>query len=314
MNILVHIGYAKTGTTYLQRDVFKKHPRVELLDRKEVREVFLDVGSLHFSRERAADWFALKGDNVVPPRDWIVISEEELSGHILSGGNGGYLAKEIADRFHAVVPEARIVIFVRNQYDMIESTYRQYVKRGGSLGARSFLFNNGSRYRIPLFDFDHFDYVRLIRYYISLFGREQVFVFLQEDMQADTAAFMKEFFSRLGMPFHREEEKDRTRSRNDRMTRFSLPLARIANRFYDRFPINRRVILHLPPVYHAMRKVCRAIDHPDFVKKWDRGKSTLPNDVREFIGERYGAGNTELAELIGVDLGARGYPVSASAE
>ncbi len=313
MNLLIHIGYQKTGSTFLQRVVFKNHPNVLLLNRKEIRKVFLDVGSLHFDRAIAAAWFAKATSQRGPQQDWIVISEEELSGNILSGGNGGFLAKEVADRFAAVLPDARIGLFIRNQFDLIESTYRQYVKRGGSLGIRRFLFNNGCRYRFPLFDFEHFDYTKLIQYYLSLFGRERLFVFLQEDMKSDTPAFMRRFYSRLGMPYHQVETSDTHRSANDRMTRYSLPLARIANRFYDQFPINRRVVLHIPFLYRVMRTVGRWIDHPEFIKKRDRKSSLLGKDLRRLIGERYGASNTELAEILGVDLGAFGYPVLGSA-
>jgi hypothetical protein len=102
----------------------------------------------------------------------------------------GFLSKEMAHRIQAVFPDARVVIFVRSQPEMIAACYQQYVRGGGTYPVRRYLWPldhlrgaAAQPYKIPRFSFDHFDYERLVAHYIELFGRERVHVFAYEEVQ-----------------------------------------------------------------------------------------------------------------------------------
>jgi len=306
---LVHIGYHKTGSTFLQRRIFKHHPHIQLVNRKELKKVFLRVGSLAFDAARAGEWIAAQRPKAGNGRKVLVISDEELSGNIHTGGNGGYLPKEVADRLRAVLPDAQIAIFIRNQYDIIESVYRQYVKKGGTLRIKKYLFDRGGlNHRFPLFSFDHFDYRPLIAYYISLFGRERVHVFLNEEMKKDIDAFLADFFARTAIPPAGQASEQERKWANVRMSFASIFLARLTNRFYGSDPINRRVIVHIPGFYRFWRHLYRGIDRLSLVRKVDRKRSFLSAPLRDHITKRYGSSNRQLADLIDVDLSGHGYP------
>ncbi len=306
---LIHIGYHKTGSTFLQRRIFKHHPRIHVVNRKELKRVFLRVGSLHFDAAGAGEWIAAQRRTAESGRDSMVISDEELSGNIHTGGNGGYLPKEVADRLHTVLPDAQVAIFIRNQYDIIESVYRQYVKKGGTLGIKKYLFDQGGlNHRFPLFSFDHFEYHPLIAYYIALFGRERVHVFLNEEMKNDIDAFLADFFARTSIPPADGASRKERKWANVRMSFASIFLARLTNRFYGSDPINRRVIVHIPGFYKICRAVYRGIDRLSIVRSIDRKRSFLSDALRDRITERYASSNRKLASLINVDLSDHGYP------
>jgi hypothetical protein len=81
----------------------------------------------------------------------------------------------IADRLRALFSDARILICIREQKKVILSCYNQYIKKGGAISISSYL-NVSDRTRVPLFDFRHFMYHRLISYYQQIFGRDRVLV------------------------------------------------------------------------------------------------------------------------------------------
>lgn len=309
MKTLIHVGYHKTGSTFLQRRIFKPHPGIQLVNRKELKKVFLQVGSLHFDAAKAGEWIAGQHRAAESDRVAMVISDEELSGNIHTGGNGGYLPKEVADRLHAVMPDAQVAIFIRNQYDIIESVYRQYVKKGGTLRIGKYLFEKGGfNHRFPLFSFDHFEYHPLIAYYTALFGRERVHVFLNEEMKNDIDAFLADFYARTSIPPAAQTAGKEHKWANVRMSFASIFLARLTNRFYGSDPINRRVIVHIPGFYNFWRAVYRGIDRLSAVRSIDRKRSFLSDALRDQITERYASSNRRLASLINVDLSAHGYP------
>lgn len=309
MRILVHIGYHKTGSTFLQRRLFKAHPQILLVNRQVLRRKFMDVSSLIFNPAAARAWLDEEIRSQGGGKQLVVISEEELSGNIMTGGNGGFFSKEMADRIHAAIPEARIVIMIRNQYDIIESVYRQYVKKGGTRGVKGFLFRRGCRFRSPMFHFDHFEYHNLIEYYRSIFGADEVQVFLHEEMDRNAPAFYDDFHSRLGIPVARDLAGENLKRSNERMSFISVALSRVTNRFSDMYSVNRHFFFHIPKFYEMCRVVYGWIDHPRFIKRIDRNRSFLNNSTRDFISKYYSPSNRALAEIIGVDLESHGYPV-----
>ncbi|MDY6855212.1 MAG: hypothetical protein SWO11_11000 [Thermodesulfobacteriota bacterium] len=310
MNTLIHIGYHKTGTTFFQDIVFKKHPNVRLIDRSEVQRVFLKVGSFSFNPDAAIRWFSGQKNNVYSEKDWLVISDEELSGNIHTGGNGGYLAKEMAGRLFSVLPDAQISIHIRNQYEMIESVYRQYIKKGGTFNIKKYLFDNdGFNHRFPQFSFEHFEYEKLIKYYISLFGKDNIHIFIYEEMRKNIDTFLEKYYLELQMPVVKDIIQIDKKRVNERLSLVSIFFARFTNRFYGKDPINRRVIFHIPLFNKLCRSVYKGIDRMPLIKHLDRKGSLLNGEIREYIKEHYAKSNEDLSDILGIDLRCYGYPM-----
>ena len=115
--------------------------------------------------------------------DMVVVSAERLSGHAASGG---YDTFRIAERLHATLPAARVLMVVRNQIDMIESEYRQLVGEGYP-GRISSLWSD-DQWKTPHFALGHYEYDTLVREYQRRFGADNVAVFTYEGIIAERAA------------------------------------------------------------------------------------------------------------------------------
>jgi hypothetical protein len=309
---LVHIGYHKTGTNWLQDEVFGnaetgyawlgKRPLTHPVHRL-VRDRPLEFDAAEVRDEFEPLVWKAADAGLVP-----VVSFPRLSGHAFSGG---YDSKDLADRVHAVFPDSRILIVVREQRSMIVSTYKQYVPAGGVSTVRSFLSPDPESRRVPRFDFGHFAYDGLIRYYQSLFGRESVQVLAYEQLVGDGPGFVRaigefgghripdEVVARL--PF-------RARS-NSAQSAFAVGLSRPLNLFGPRSDLNPQPIVESKALFSLARQI-RRLDPaklPLLRERAARGEIELRRAVEEAVGDRYVESNRATAELTGLDLSSYGW-------
>ncbi|MEP7225698.1 MAG: sulfotransferase, partial [Actinomycetota bacterium] len=201
-HVLIHIGYHKTATSWLQRAYFSE-PRsgLQTLGKQQgdhpVRKL-IRARPLEFDAQASRAEFepmlqAVREQGLVP-----VVALERLSGHACSGG---YDSKELADRLAAVFPEGKVLVVIREQVRMIVSTYKQYIRGGGAGTLREFLQPASSRnLRVPTFDFRHFEYDHLLRHYQALFGAENVLALAFEQFTSAPADFVSEIGRFAGRP------------------------------------------------------------------------------------------------------------------
>lgn len=300
----IHIGYHRAGSTFLQRNVFQPHPGLRSLSRKSIHSYLLEPGGMDFDAGVCRGWLEGELGQAHEDGQRLLLSDEELSGNIHTGGGGGYVTKEVATRLHAVASEATIFIVVRNQVDMIESVYRQYVKRGGTLSLRGYLVDRGDNHRLPGFRFRHLDYHRLIQLYSGLFGEDRVKVLPYELLQRNPRAFLSELGGYLDLP---SLEAESARRVNRGFSPASLMLARVSNRLYGGDRVNRRVLAHVPGSYELFRCVYAAIDRVPASRKVPVWGARLRERDRLQVEERYRKGNRWVEEFTGRPLGHLGY-------
>lgn len=236
---VVHIGYHKTASTWFQKRYYPRVASHGFVERGRVKDAFLRVSALQFEPARAIETVRAQ-----VPRGPMILCEEELSGNPHSGGLFGCLSKDVATRLHATVPEAFIVIFLREQREAIAACYKQYVRAGGTHRLARYLHphvgNKGvfaSAYKAPRFSLDHFDYAALVEHYIALFGRDQVHVFLYENFREDAGAFLEGFAKQLGLNVE-PGEGERGRE-NVSYGRRTLALARAINHLSARNVVDK---------------------------------------------------------------------------
>ncbi len=191
--IVFHIGHYKTATKWLQGSYFGKHPDINLLTnyKKPRKDEFIAylIGSTDrkynpsHCRAILEKKIALNDNN---NHKVFLITAERLSGHPYSGG---YDSFRLAERINASFPEAKIVCVIRNQVDMLLSTYKQLVKEG-YLGTCVDLLNS-KHWKSVAFSKDMFEYDLLIKKYYTLFSPDKVLVLLYEDLQSDSESFLK---------------------------------------------------------------------------------------------------------------------------
>lgn len=198
--LLIHIGYPKTASTWLQQIIFSNKQFGLLAPwgalSFQAIEQFVVPDSFHFNAESVKKVFepGLKEayeHNLVP-----VLSHEELIGHITKTA----LSKEVADRIYAVFPQAKILIIIREQKAMLLSSYRQHIKNGGTKKLEEFVGNR--EYTIPfrpICRLDRLEYDLLIKYYQDLFGGDNVLVLPFELLKNNQQSFIEKILNFVGL-------------------------------------------------------------------------------------------------------------------
>ncbi len=200
-NLLVHIGYHKTGTSWLQRRLFVNtglgwtlsHAKTSVVDPLILPHA-LDFDAAACRAAFEPGLAAARAVNLVP-----IISHERISGEVHIGGRD---TKDIAERLYAVFPEAQILMVIREQQAMIRSIYGQFIKGTGVWNLHDYLdppVPNRTRFKYGHFHPDDFRYHRLIACYQQLFGPAQVTVLPYELLRARPADFVARIMAAVGL-------------------------------------------------------------------------------------------------------------------
>ena len=304
-DILIHIGYHKTGSTYLQDHCFQP-----------INGYSSNIGG---SRTRIVKDIAFPDNFVFDPfvcrslylpyidtaRDnglRFVLSHERLSGYPPSGGYDRML---IADRLVRTFPAARILIVVREQVSLIRSIYSQYITDGGDLSLQRFLETPEPQLgRMPGFRLEVYEFDRLIRHYQDLFGSVLVLPF--EMMVRDLESFVGQISQFMEMPPPASIAKVVTNSRRPVTMQF---VQRFANRLMSNNELSRGGIVQIPRFarrFARMKPVFERLTPQSFDERLNR---KIDRNIRAFVAGHYRDSNCRVMELTGLDLEKFGYAV-----
>ncbi|MFN6951395.1 MAG: hypothetical protein ACK4NE_02205 [Albidovulum sp.] len=180
-SLLLHIGYHKTATSWMQQRLFvHEHGYHQIARHREVWDHIVAPHGLLFDPAAMRAVIA-KGMEGLPAGMVPVISSEILSGHPFFGGMG---SDDFARRLKAIAPEAKILISIRSQMRILTSVYMQYLLRGGTMSPELF-FAGDPELGFYGFRPEHFEYHRLVKLYQELFGAENVHIITQESLKTD---------------------------------------------------------------------------------------------------------------------------------
>jgi hypothetical protein len=281
---VVHIGFAKAASTFMQ-SVFADHAGicfcngVALLKQLCVNELFFDaVKTSELVRE----------ERQMAAGRQLVVSHERLSGNPHSGF---YDCAEIAERLGAVVPDAKIIIIIREQFSMMVSCYKQYIRIGGTKTLEEYL-KPVKDYRSPGFDWKVLRYLELVRLYQQLFGQKNVFVMPVELLAKKSDGSFPELFHFMGLPapdFKHERINEGIRDT-------------------DVEALRRKNFAS--PVICSLRDP--AVLRPSLIAKMLRPikneGAPLLEQAEQLIGaERFHESNQALSTLLGIELAELGY-------
>ena len=299
---LLHIGYQKTGSTWLQEHFFRSSSLpFRRADRRTVNEIFVRPSPLAFDPDAARGALApfiadARAAGALP-----VLSQERLTGAITLGGID---SKEIAGRLAAVFPGARVLIVIRKQDAMILSNYKQYARVGGVMSLGRFLRPTKQVRSVPQFDPVFFEYDRLIRIYHGLFGPERVLVLAYEHLRDDPADFVARIYR-----FCEFEPPSMPQDSEKLNVSYSGPVLS-AKRWYNLWfvggpynpgciaPVGENKLVTM--TFAALNRLV-----PASCKAWsDRRMLGL---IRLVVGERYRESNARTSALTGLDLSRWNY-------
>ena len=192
-SILFHIGYHKTGTSWLQKEFFE-NPVTEINSLAKYNErpkwVTEFVKPFYLYDENKVIGYV---NQSYKKNKLNVFSLERLSGY---PSTGGYDSLEIAYRLKSLFPNAKVLIVVREQKSMIRSHYIEYLKANGAEKLEE-LFTPKRFYLIrnPTFNLEFFNYNHLINKYDELFSKDNVLVLPFELMKDRPDLFIDRIFN-----------------------------------------------------------------------------------------------------------------------
>jgi hypothetical protein len=299
---LIHVGYHKTGSSYLQQELFSggKSRLRTVWGSSECFERLIFVNPFEFSPEAARDSYldALAGlpEDAVP-----VITAEALSGNPYEGE---YPSGAIAERVTLAFPDGRILIVVREQVSMLTSWYKHCVRAGLEVKVGDFLrqvpASSGFK---PHCRLEFLEYHYLAELYQRLLGEENVLVLPWEMLRKEASSFIERICSFANVP---APAATATSVVNPGYGGFTTSMMRYANALSgsDR----RRTSAHRSAVEKLKGRAFYRLDRlaPRSLER-SVGDS-IRNQIREGIGEhRYAESNRRLEKATGIDLQEFGY-------
>ena len=302
---LLHIGYHKTATTWMQQDLFQESSGSfsSMWSRAEVAERLISVNSFAFDAGEAAAFFA-EGVRKAIDRGFVpVLSNEQLAGNAHTGGHN---SRAIADRLAAALPDARILIVIREQKSMVLSAYKQYVRACGASSLSRYLDppRRGNDRGVPFFNPSFLEYHHLIGYYMELFGHDRVFVLAFEALRADPQGFVDSVAHFAGADAPRGVS---FRPRNTTISAAAVALKRPVNLLLVRDALNPLAIVDSSRVADRVKVTFDRADRwlPAAVRR--RSDERMRRHIESFIGDQYAESNRATAALTGLDLAGHGY-------
>jgi len=249
--IIIHVGMHKTGTTFLQYDVFPNIPGIYYANPYNQKEPITQLIKRLFSQNPVTIDLQREKQEI---EDYInsikepivLISSEKLFGHFYTSYfNNHYMTQVLKELF----PHARIFISIRRQDDWFESLYRKVLHKGEALSINTFLnyydgrfqaWHAGSILRGSVNV--RMDFCKFIEYYHQEFSKENVFVLPYELLKSDRPEFLRRFYEFFDLePYY--PQKNTYRNRSYSLT--SSYLALLINRLVTSAKTKQRIRLFL---------------------------------------------------------------------
>lgn len=298
MTVLIHPGFHKTGTTWLQTELFQER-RIfnSMFSHAEIDNLFVRPHDFNFDAERATKAVT---DKQSRPEEGLVdvITSEILSGNPFTGSRD---SRANALRLSRSVGKAKVLFTVRAQRPMLRSLYMQYVQRGGRRSIDEFVGRECEPGYFG-FDIDLLKFNRLVEFYGELFGDDNVLVLPQELLARDRRTYFTKLYEFLkGTAPVASLSISQRREVGASPPTSGLPLLRMAN-LIRRTPVNPEAVIAFDPIGRLMH---RAAYH--FRVREKRARVRLDNAAHRLIDDRFRASNARLQRFSPVDLAQLGY-------
>lgn len=303
MSVAIHIGIAKTGSTWFQTRYFPRLPDYHFTHgddvlRSLIRNLIREPEGRFAEDTLDAHASRLKGR--AEPN--VLISDEALGGYLFDGGAH---RDRIVERLSRAFPDARILAFVREQRGMLRSLYLQYVANGGHRSFSDFCLADDVEGCASPLSFVTYD--GLVEAYRTAFGAEQVKVLPYERFRAEPQAFLSEVCAFLGVAEHAVPVVDASETTNVALSPLSRELLRPINRWFRRSEFNTRPVVTNAGLAQVARPVLQAtFDRRLFARsgrKLTSGDEALISELRP----RFAQSNAVLQTMVDHRLGPYGY-------
>jgi len=323
-NIVIHVGYPKSGTTTLQKHFFPNVENYKFIGRFKSEE-FMDryklISSDSFNRLVFEDYIRfdskkirdsiLNNDNnsfIISEENFIAISfrEKLIKGEMVMP-DFALSAKKLRDIFDADKFNVKIFFTIRRQEDLIPSLYAQSY---AGYYAKSSKYDSFSKY-FSFFESNNrnelnklLDYNFVVNEYMKIFGRENVKVYLSEEFFVNPKVFYTRLIDDFGFEIDFNQldlkAKENVRFEDGYRKTDNITLAKWLSYFKARyFP---QLKINTPRLF---RKYLDRV----VVKDNDSVSKTvvLDSKQKEKIREKYLESNTKISTSLKLPLNEYGY-------
>ncbi|MEM9257546.1 MAG: hypothetical protein AAGA91_19070 [Pseudomonadota bacterium] len=291
---LVHIGMPKCASTWLQKHYFNRaHGFTPLFNTTQAYMAFVAA--------RSFDWTDPKPLADIDDSEGLVplVSLEGLVGKPLIGGANGEVNMY---RLLASLPQARILLVIREQRAMLRSMYQLLVNWGYPYPIEQ-VVENRLPVNIPGFEPAFLCYERAIAAYQKHFGEDAVLVLPMEMFQTEPLAFLGKIGAFCGIDLQRYPvTADVARKENEKRSLVSLELKRLYNSCLAKTRLSP-FGLYTPDNIQGAGNVNPSL--PGWLNQ--RLEMRFSNRLNRLIDGRFSASNARTEALTGLSLGQYGY-------
>jgi hypothetical protein len=306
---LVHIGFPKALSSWMQKSLFKPEQGfLNVLDSLCTTISVIDPTPFRFDESLCIRFIEESlaknngGNNLVP-----VCSAEALIGNPYCGG---FNAKQNADRIKQLFPDARILLIVREQRQLMRSLYKTMVVWGMPHTIKR-LLNPRDTSLAPQFNLDYLRFDLATAYYQQLFGKNNVLVLPYEAFAIAPEVFTHKILQHAGCtPTAAFKQLPWDKKVNKNQPLVNLYWQRLLNLFLSS-PFNYAGILESTEQrIHNRIKRSKNNLFPSFTNSW------LEDDFSQIVDSAFSGqfadSNVRLQQLTGLDLSAYGYDLADS--
>lgn len=247
--LFLHIGMEKTGTTFLQ---FKIFPYLENISFHGIRNSksplyneLIDISDNDLDKESI--------DHIKTTITKVASAEKNLLSHeSLSGNFTRFKPKPFSSIMDDLVSllsdyDTKIILCIRNQNEMLSSSYCQYISEGGTKDYIDYLKD---------IDLDRLKYSLLIDEMIHRFGKDNLHLCQYEDFREDKKKFLRNMLGFMGedkIPLYSDKKI------NSSLGKEQLGLYRIYNRYQRSIHNPDGIIPQLPILWYNKKSLVRRL-------------------------------------------------------
>lgn len=316
-NVTIHIGMPKSASSTLQRNFFRNLPLINYAglssNNKKLTKLTTSIykkGNLYFDENLLLKQIKSRID----PEKPLVISSEYSSGVVAPFSRFAIQNRTtIAQRYKALFPDAKILIIIRNQYDIQKSMYVQrLLDHSEYVKMERLPFQDWIDFNIKDLQedwgniFEFADYFPLIQYYANNFREVKVVVF--EKMIEDMASFLKDDLSPFigvsgedAIPYYTDKIVNRRHTKEELTTR---KFTHKVSSLFKKAGNPQRII----PIEQRRKITGTLLSSVNSISS-GKIKTVYTNRQKEFLLNYYGENNRKLSEMLEFDLEKYGYPI-----
>ncbi len=318
-----HVGYGKAGSTTLQSLFFPRHEEIHFY-------------GIRFYEDMTSEWPYESAANlikqVVHPEFFEGFDEKDLAEleqqkQVAADNNQAFVYSNdhysllvapewSTSKMKELMPDAQILLVIRRQQDILKSIYKYKGKELSYVPSKYELkfvefdeyfdyafsnFNNRGGHKARDWVSDYLriiDFNRLANFYSETFGRENVHIFLFEDLAGNPEKFYREMTEAMGITFDDKASYIvNSKAMNPSQNLAQIRYMSLKSKLFSNFMFTK----HFPILKPASRMLHQKL------QRVRAGDIRINPDQMAILSSLYSEGNRELAENFDLDLGSNGY-------